>query len=209
MKRFIIFGVGMLIGGGIGAGISYYFTKKKVEDQCQQDINEIKKSYSKKSQGEKTENKSENEKQDKEEEADPAEEEARKKHLNKVPDKPVPEKYKNLTRTYAADDGNDRSDIDPSEEEFPDDDEPDVCIISVDEFDKIDHSFEHTTVMYYTGDECLAYEDGELIDNEKYLFEDSLNMDDAWDGNHLYVKNNRIGEMFDIQKIDGNYGDLN
>ena len=45
MKKFIFFGVGLLIGAGAGAGVSYIFTKNSCEKRCQEAIDEMKHFY--------------------------------------------------------------------------------------------------------------------------------------------------------------------
>ena len=200
MKKFIL---GFFLGA-LGAGIpTYFITKKMIEDQCQKDINEMKEYYKKK-------NSDETDISDKEKEAI-------KNHVKKVPDKPIPKEYKNIVTSYASDSGESKKDApdeyyDDAEKETPPEDKPDIEIISIDEYGE-KPLYEQNCLIYYVNDMTLAYEDGQLVDNEKYLIEDALNIDnwrnDDNNDKNLYVRNNRIQEDFEIAKCFGAYGDLN
>ena len=206
MKKFIL---GFFLGS-LGTGIpTYFITKKIVEDQCQKDINEMKEYYKKKHEEDGTGDISDKEK------------EAIKNHVNKVPDKPIPKEYKNIVKSYASDSGDREKDApdeyyedgeDPAEKETPPEDKPDIEIISIDEYGE-NPLYEKNCLMYYVNDMTLAYEDGQLVDDEKYLIGDALDTD-GWrnnddDDKSLYVRNNRIQEDFEIAKCFGAYGDLN
>lgn len=194
MKKFIL---GFFLGGAIAGGSTFFITKKYVEDRCQEEVNKLKSYYKNKYEG----------KNDISEE----EKEAIKNHVKKVPDKPVPPEYKKEVKKYQSDDI--KEDVDLAEAESPEEDHADVEIISQDEFEAINHEFEHSCLMYYVNDMQLATEDGEMIDNEKYLLEGALDID-GWRNNddmeqNIYVRNNKISEMFEVCKVFGAYGDLN
>lgn len=208
MKKFIF---GFLLGG-IAAGVpAYFITKKIVEDRCQQEVNELKDYYKNKYE------KSCEEEADRDSEISTAEEEAIKNHVNKVPDKPIPPSYKKIADKYKSEDAPDEyydeEDMADADAEYPPEDRPDVEIISQEEYDEINHEFEHSCLIYYVNDMQLATEEGQIIDNEKYLIEDALDID-GWRNNdemvdNIYVRNNKISEMFEIAKCIGAYGDLN
>ena len=198
MKKFIF---GFLVGGFVFGIPSYFITKKLVEDRCQQEVNELKAYYKNKY----------------EKETGKEEEEAIKNHTKKVPDKPIPPEYKELISGYRPEDPKDAPDEyyeeDPADLESPPEDRPLVEIISQEEYDDIDHRYEKSCLIWYTEDEQLATEEGEMIDNEKYLLEDALDVD-GWRRNddmkeNLYVRNDKISEMFEVAKCFGSYGDLN
>lgn len=215
MKKFLI---GFFVGSAITGAITYYLTKKYVEDNCQKDINDIKAYYKEKNKDKEIscDAGDTGDAGDKKEETEPV-----KKHVNKVPDKPIPPEYKAMTDMYRSADSYDREDIgdapdeyyDPAEAESPKEDRPDIELISYDEYEGINHAFEHTCLIYYVNDGQLAYENGELVDDERYLVGDSIDVD-GWRNNddavdNIYVRNNRISEMFEIAKCIGCYGDLN
>ena len=198
MKKFIF---GFLLGGVCAGVPAYFITKKMVEDRCQQEVNELKAYYKNKYEGETSK----------------SEEEAIKNHTKKVPDKPVPPEYKEETMRYKSDSGDDAPEEyyeeDPADLESPPEDRAPVEIISQEEYDDINHEYEHSCLVYYTEDDQLATEEGEMIDNEKYLLEDALDIDN-WRRNddakeNIYVRNDKISEMFEVAKCFGSYGDLN
>ena len=219
MKGFIL---GFISGGVIAGTATYFITKKVIENKCQEDINEMKAHVKEKSQGEKSKNEDENKEAPSEEDSeddddkeDPREKEALKYHKNKIPDKPLPKEYKNIARTYAADDGIDRDELDETPDDTGDEDpenRPDIEIISIDEYGGTPE-YEGNCLEYYVKDGQLCYEGGELVDDEKYLIGNALD-DSGWrnnddDDSSLYVRNHRISEDFEICKVFGYYGDLN
>ena len=201
MKKFLL---GVLLGGIVSGTATYFITKKVMEETCQKDINEIKDHYKKKYE------------QEKEEAVSAKEVEAMKAHVKKVPDKPVPNEYKELVKNYdtAQKDDEDAPDeyYDDADVEAPPEDRADVEFITIDQYGE-NPLYNQNCLIYYVNDMTLAYEDGELVDNEKYLIEDALDRD-GWRNNdddeeNIYVRNNKISEDFEISKCFGAYGDLN
>lgn len=201
MKKFLF---GFFLGSVISGTSVYFITKKFMEETCQKDINEIKEHYKKKYETSIEEDVSGISKEEKE---------AIKHHVKKVPDKPVPKEYKDLANKYdPKHEEEDSESYDESEVESPPEDKADVEFITNEQYGE-NPLYSQNCLIYYVNDMTLAYEDGELVDNEKYLIEDALDRD-GWRNNdddeeNIYVRNNRISEDFEISKCFGAYGDLN
>ena len=200
MKNLII---GIITGGLIGSGVTYYICKKRHEA----DLEDLKESY--------------RHRQEIEEE----EEEAIKNHVKKVPDKPVEIKeYEDMTEEYKS--------SDPAEEEYPEDDEPDVDpieentvvddliqehlenthpqpkIITLETFGEL-RNYDTETINYYVEDKMLVHEDETIVDDVAFLVGDALDRygwaDDDSNEDALYVRNYRIQKDFEIVKIFGEF----
>ena len=213
MKGFIF---GLITGLSVGGAIGYFVTKRLDEDYINEEMHKLKEYYKDK---EKTAIKAAGETVEKAKEVivEPK---------KKIPDKPYPKEYKNLVRSYAADDGIDRDKLkedrtedapeeyyeeDPAESEHPKEDRPEFELIDIDELGELT-GYDESCVMYYTEDNTYAYEDNEeMIEDPRYLFGDVI---DNWADNdeekdNIFVRNNRISTDFEVCKVFGSYGDLN
>ena len=198
MRNFII---GMLLGGAIGSGITYFIMKNKMDSREEDIRNEARKEYKEYYERKQAE-----------------EDEAKATHVNKVPDKPVETKeYKNLAGLY------DRAEMErPSEEDLIAESEginavhdvlreekgERVKILEPEHFGEIT-SYECESLTYYVMDKTLIHEDGTIVDDESFLIGDSIERygwgDDDEVLDPLYVRNYRIAKDFEIVKVMGEY----
>lgn len=205
--KHLIFGI--LIGGAIGAGITYYICKKnfdkKIEEERAKIRAEYKEYYERKQEEEDT---------------------AKASHKPAVPDKPVEtakecaekKQYKNLAGLY------DRAELEhPSEDDLVEMTENEeklhdalskahdkVKIIQVESFGEI-QSYECESLTYYVYDKTLCHENGDIVDDVEYLVEDALDRygwaDNDEDTDALYVRNYKIQKDFEIVKVLDEYPD--
>lgn len=205
--KHLIFGI--LIGGAIGAGITYYICKKnfdkKIEEERAKIRAEYKEYYERKQEEEDT---------------------AKASHKPAVPDKPVEtaeeyaekKQYKNLAGLY------DRAELEhPSEDDLVEMTENEeklhdalskahdkVKIIQVESFGEI-QSYECESLTYYVYDKTLCHENGDIVDDVEYLIEDALDRygwaDNDEDTDALYVRNYKIQKDFEIVKVLDEYPD--
>lgn len=205
--KHLIFGI--LIGGAIGAGITYYICKKnfdkKIEEERAKIRAEYKEYYERKQEEEDT---------------------AKASHKPAVPDKPVEtveehaekQQYKNLAGLY------DRAELEhPTEDDLVEMTENEeklhdalskahdkVKIIQVESFGEI-QSYECESLTYYVYDKTLCHENGDIVDDVEYLVEDALDRygwaDNDEDTDALYVRNYKIQKDFEIVKVLDEYPD--
>ena len=195
--------IGFILGGSIGAGITYVLMNRKMESEIELAREEYKRYYERK---------------------EIEEMDAMASHEKAIPDKPVDEnnkKYIDLTKEYS-------SDVDPAEEEGPSEDDPlenevivdDMIqehlektndkpkIIPVESFGEL-AAYECECLKFYVEDRTLVHEDGNLVDDIEFLIGDALDRYD-WANNDeeesdLYVRNYKLQRDYEITKIFGEY----
>lgn len=191
MKRFI-FG---FILGGIASGVAtYFYVKKKDEDYISSEIQKVIDFYKK---------------QETDEVLSKEEQEAIKNHVNKIPDKPIPEDYIKKAKNYQSEEAEDALDEDDEDEfiESPPEDLPDIEIISVEEFGN--RHYDEDALMYYTEDDTLCYEQNEQIIEDRLSVVGDIS-EWAYNGetDSLYVRNNKTSNDYEIIKVIGSYAEI-
>lgn len=203
MRNFII---GLLIGGGLGSGITYYICKTKFEKKLEEErakAREYYKNYYEQKQIE--------------------EDDAKAKHVNVVPDKPIPNEYEKLANEYKAED----RETDPAELERPTEEElieqsenidkmhnaleeshEKVKLLKVEHFGEI-NTYDTESLTYYVYDQTLIHEDESIVDDEAYLLGDALDRygwrDDDEDESPLYCRNYHLQKDFEVVKVFAEY----
>ena len=197
MKQFIF---GLLLGGGVGAGITYFVMKKqfeKKEEEIRASIRKELKEYYERKQEE--------------------EDEAKVKHVKAIPDKPVVSReYHELTRPY------DRAEMEhPTEEDYIAETEAEERVqealeashdkpklLNVESFGELTN-YETESLTYYVEDQTLVHEDGSLVDDEAFLLGDALDRydwrDDDNDQAPLYVRNYKLQRDYEVVKVMAEY----
>lgn len=206
MKHLIF---GLLIGGAIGSGITYYICKKKFDKKIEEERGKIRAEYREYYERKQQE-----------------EDNAKASHKPAVPDKPVEtveehaekQQYKNLAGLY------DRAELErPTEDDLVEMTENEeklhdalskahdkVKLIQVESFGEI-QSYECESLTYYVYDKTLCHENGDIVDDVEYLIEDALDRygwaDNDEDTDALYVRNYKIQKDFEIVKVFDEYPD--
>jgi hypothetical protein len=198
MRNFII---GLLLGGAVGTGITYFVMKNKNEKVLAEEVAKARKEY-----------KEYYEQREEEENV------AKITHVKAIPDKPtVPKEYTELVKEY------DRAELEhPTEEDLIEmtdaenkmhdaldkaHDKP--KLIKIESFGEI-QSYDTESLTYYVYDRTLVHEDQTIVDDEAFLIGDALDRygwrDDDADANPLYVRNYKIQKDFEIIKVFAEYG---
>lgn len=202
MRNFII---GLLIGGGLGSGITYYICKTKFEKKLEEErakAREYYKNYYEQKQIE--------------------EDEAKAKHVAKVPEKPIPNEYEKLASRYYVEDRNDPAELEhPTEEDLIeqsesinkmhdalDESHDKVKLLKIEHFGEI-NTYDTESLTYYVYDQTLVHEDDSIVDDEAYLLGDALDRygwrDDDEDVNPLYCRNYHLQKDFEVVKVFAEY----
>lgn len=198
---------GTVVGAGIGSALTYFFVKKNCDKKIDEEVRKVREYY---------------------ERYEDEEEEAKRVHVKKIPDKPIPdeilEKYRS-NETLS----------DPSENEFPTEDDEDELddldeenavvdneiikklekendkpkIIEVESFGELS-MFETETLSYYVEDGFLVHEDDEIVDDVEFLIGDALDRYgwryDDLDDTNLYVRNYKLQRDYEIIKVIAEFG---
>lgn len=197
MKHFIF---GLLLGAGIGSGVTYFICKSHFKKTLEEERKKIRAEYK-----EYYERKQEEE------------DEAKVKHVKAIPDKPVEMKeYKEIVQSY------DRAELErPTEEDLIEETEninkmhdalakshDRVKLIKIDHFGEI-NSYECESLTYYVYDKTLCHENGDIVDDPSFLLGDALDRygwaDDDSDTEALYCRNYAISKDFEVVKVLGEY----
>ena len=86
----------------------------------------------------------------------------------------------------------------------------DIKIISEDSFNNDFPQYSKSTLMYYVGDDTLATEEDEVIDNWDEVVGDLLDIygfryDDYEGNDHMYIRNGFLGTDYEVQRIRGSF----
>lgn len=103
----------------------------------------------------------------------------------------------------SEDDSNDQNDEDVVEETHL---EPrkDPYFITEDEYYK-DNSFDKEVLVYYEDDEVLSDSREEMIDDVHHTVGDAIEEFERSGEEFLYIRNERLGMDFEIQRVEGSY----
>ena len=194
--------IGLILGGILGSGTTYYICKKKMDEREDEIRSEARKEYKEYYERKQVE-----------------EDEAIATHVKKVPDKPIPQEYKELVNNYRVEEPDpaelenpqdDEEEVDYAEEETVVDDliqehlekqNPNPKIILPESFGEL-NTYDTETLTFYQQDRVLVHEDETLVDDINFLIGDSLDRygwaDD--DDDVLYVRNYKLQRDYEIIK---------
>lgn len=195
MNNIVAFGIGLITGGGIGAGITYYICKKKLEGERAKIRAEYKEYYARKQE---------------------EEDEAKIKHVKVIPDKPLPKEYTDIVAGYTVNEPhevtqedliNETENIERMHNELAKNhDKP--KILQAESFGEID-SYDCESLTYYVYDKTLVHEDNTLVDDPAFLLGDALERygwaDDDECIDALYVRNYKLQRDLEVIKVFGEY----
>lgn len=186
--------IGLILGGILGSGTTYFICKKNAEIQEAEIRKEARKEYKEYYERKQVE-----------------ETEAIATHVKKVPDKPLPNKYKELTRQYdPAEAEGPGEEIDPAEEQTVVDDliqehlekqNPVPKILNPESFGEL-AGYECESMLFYQHDRILVHEDETIVDDVTFLIGDALDRY-GWADNDeecLYVRNYKLQRDYEIIK---------
>lgn len=186
--------LGILMGGGIGAGITYVIMKKKVDEEIELAREEYKNYYEKK---------------------DIEETDAMATHKKKVPDKPVPNKeeirkYTDLVEEYGPEDdpGEEATVVADNIQNHLEKSNPKPKIIRVESFGELPE-YECETLRFYVEDRTLVHEDETIVDDPDFLLGDALDRygwaDNDEENEDLYVRNYKLQRDYEVTKVYDEY----
>lgn len=100
-----------------------------------------------------------------------------------------------------------------AEEEFPQEDAPPIApyIISLDEFTNENAFYSKSYITYFEGDDTLADEHDEIIDDRvKYIGDSALHAfgDNPDEPDIVHVRNDTIGVDYEITREEGSYKEI-
>lgn len=191
VKNALIF----VVGAAIGSVTTWYFVKDKYKKIADEEIESVKEYYSNRKPKEETN--PENSPVEKNEETI----QERKEHMNEykklVSDKKY-KKYKNYANKPEREDGKDY--------ELPsEDDNPFVCFINPDQYG---YEYEDECLDYYTGDDILVNETGEVVEEEEWQQMLGVEWKDRLEANDyesVYVRNSYLEKDYEIMTIHESY----
>ena len=147
VKNALIF----IVGAAIGSVTTWYFVKDKYEKIADEEIESVKEYYSNRKPRE--EFNPENSPVEKNEETNQEQDD----HMNDYKKILSDKKYKNYAEKTAREDGRDY--------ELPsEDDNPFICFINPDQYG---YEYEDECLDYYTGDDILVNEIGDVVDKDE------------------------------------------
>lgn len=179
------------VGGALGFGAGFIFSKKKYEKQAEDEIEEVRSYYRDKYEKDKKEldKLEENSKKlDKKIEEYVISKEEKKVKYNKISEKEKEEEMK-------------------AEAESPEEDKPTKpYLITEEEFLEGENDYEKISLTYYIFDDTLADECDEMMDVEESISSDIFNqLADA--DTDLYVRNPITETDFEIMRVEGSFHD--
>lgn len=183
-----------LVGAAIGAASTYFCVRGKIEDEIERECEELRLYY--------------REKEQKERERVAKEDETLPKEVDDYMDS---DKKKEMEAAYDRLSASEYPEEDMSEEDrrielMNEEINDKPRLIKTEEYEG-DHLFDKQALFYYTGDSVITTEEGEVINDELYLFGDTLtkygfkNNDEKM----IHVRNGNISTDFEIEKIWGYY----
>lgn len=198
---------GMLVGGGVGAGITYLVLRRRIDERIEEEVNRFKMDYKKSHK--QAENTSEGHS---EEAKKPLEKSSRRTKTSLDGETPEVERkdYHKISENYMKPSPKvEPEEADPAESEHPEDDGPDFEFISADEINGLDPE-QITYLIWDTEENILQDEYGELIENREYLVGDLLDIllkeheengvTTPLESIH-YIRNNKIEQVYEIETV--------
>lgn len=149
VKNLVIF----IAGGIVGAAIAYLYTKEKMEERTQKEIESVKKKFDVESK--------------------------------KTQEKEVQKEYEKIAAVYSGKDSN-------FTEQF--------SYISPEEFYDNPKDYEQVSLMYFEGDQILADNEYNIIDNVEEIIGNGLEHFDEFENDLAYVQNNELKIQYEIQR---------
>lgn len=192
VKNALIF----VVGAAIGSVTTWYFVKDKYMKIADEEIESVKEYYSNRKPRE--EFNPENSPVKKNEETNQEQDDQQDDHMNDYKKILSDKKYKNYAEKTAREDGKDY--------ELPsEDDNPFICFINPDQYG---YEYEDECLDYYTGDDILVNEIGDVVDKDEW--QDMLGVEwkdrlEANDYESVYVRNSYLEKDYEIMAIHESY----
>ena len=201
IKILLAFTVGVF-AGGVG---TYLVMRKKCEEEIEYESEELRQYYKRKYGSEETEE---------------PDDQNDFKEVSDEPSDRVGDAIVDAIREYASSEDADEFETRMAESEYPEDDEEmmlaeginsdknGTCIISDDEFESYPYN-DKIELVYYTDDNILSEEDGEVVTDREMLIGDFIDTTNFFknDEEYLHVRNGKISTDFEIKKVFGSYYD--
>lgn len=209
MTKLLYFGLGLLVGGGIGTTTAYILTKRHYSKVAEDEIDEMRHHFNKKIEdlAEKTteaiSNKSEAVFES--EEKKPSMEDIVARRGEKTA---IMKEYKDYTKAYTYEEG-------PVEEtgegeNIVHQDPP--YLISEEQYSTENMHYEKREFRYYEDDDTLCNEEDEVLETRYSVTEEAitelLSLDDDYKAHHdeiIYVRNDMLKIDYEVQLIHGSY----
>ena len=91
--------------------------------------------------------------------------------------------------------------------EHPEEEHDEPYILTVEEFEDGKPGYDSIGLSYYRGDDSLVDDAEELVDVDETVGEENLDVFRRSDQDSIYIRNDRIGVVYEIIAIDGNFYD--
>lgn len=194
--------IAFIVGAAIGAASTYFCVRGKIEDEIEKECEELRLYY--------------RDKEQKKREEILKETGFDKVDFSDFPTKAVddymdPDKKKAMEEAYerlrsVAYPEEDMSEEDRRVEIMNEEINDKPRLIKAEEYEN-NNLFDKQEMFYYTGDSIITTEEGEVINDERYLFGDTLTKYGfkSNDEKMIHVRNGNISTDFEIEKIWGYY----
>lgn len=216
MKSGIIFGIGLLVGGGIGTGVTYMVLKSRVDARVEEEVNRFKQDQKKRRKRAESASEGHSEGSEDGKEEKKPEKPSGKRTKTSLDDGPVHVErtdYHKISENYMKKVPEIDSDgVDKAEKEHPEDDSPDFEFISTDEVNKADPE-EITYLIWDPDEDVLVDEYGDKIEQRELLVGDLLSsvLEEqkqvgigSQTSSTYYIRNNKIGQIYEVETtVDG------
>lgn len=220
MSKLLYFGLGTLFGGAIGATVSYFLTKKKINDEADREIEEMRQYYLEKAEKLIKDNEKETNSINTPSEAVEAPQSDSKQSKAKFPteeEKPsmeayaaergiLPKNYTNYSNYYQSNKG------DGPEEETGEGENlahPSAEIYEIEDSQYFTEclNYEKREFRYYIEDETLCNEEDEVLEPKYTVGESAIKTLLKDEVELIYVRNDVIHIDYEVQKMFGSYNE--